>query len=483
MVCGPAAGEPGIPGVTVVLTGTNDQGTITPETTTTAANGSYSFGNLRPGTYTVTDTPPSGFLDGLLTRGNVTPIAGSVGTHDIGSITVAVGGTAAENDFAELPPATVSGFVYQDLNDNGLRASSGEPGIPGVTVVLTGTNDQGTITPETTTTAANGSYSFGNLRPGTYTVTDTPPSGFLDGLLTRGNVTPIAGSVGTHDIGSITVAVGGTAAENDFAELPPATVSGFVYQDLNDNGLRASTGEPGIPGVTVVLTGTNDQGTITPETTTTAANGSYSFGNLRPGTYTVTDTPPSGFLDGLLTRGNVTPIAGSVGTHDIGSITVAAGGTAAENDFAELPPAIVSGFVYQDLNDNGLRASTGEPGISWRDRRPHRNQRPRHNHTGNHDDGGERFVLLRQSPARDLHRHGHAAIRFPRRSADARQRDADRRQRRHPRHRQHYGGRRRHGGRERLRRAAARNRLRLRLPGPQRQRSARQHRRARHSAA
>ncbi len=357
------AGEPGIAGIPIQLTGSNDLGSITPIDATTGADGSYDFGNLRPGTYTVTQLQqPAGYFEGLATQGNVTPIPGSNTTGVIPSINVGVGQNVPNNDFGELLPGTISGFVYQDQNDDGLK-ETGEPGISDVTLQLTGTDAAGTITPETTTTAADGSYSFGNLAPGTYKVTITQPNGYLPGLATQGNVTPIAGSTVTGAIPGITISYNGSSPNNDFGELLPGAVSGYVYQDANDDGLK-ETGEPGIAGVPVELTGTNDLGPITPIDATTGADGSYDFSNLRPGTYTVTQLQqPSGYIAGLDTRGNVVPLPNSNTTHTIPGIGISFGQTAPNNDFGELLPGTLSGYVYYDKNDDGLRENS-EPGIS-----------------------------------------------------------------------------------------------------------------------
>ena len=43
--------------------------------------------------------------------------------------------------------------------------------------------------------------------------------------------------------------------------------------------------------------------------TTTNASGAYSFGNLRPGTYTLTETQPAGLLDGKDTAGSLGGVA------------------------------------------------------------------------------------------------------------------------------------------------------------------------------
>jgi len=65
------AGESGIKGVTVTLTGAG--GT---RTATTDAYGRYSFANLAAGTYTVTESQPAGYMQGTNTPGS--PVNGMV---------------------------------------------------------------------------------------------------------------------------------------------------------------------------------------------------------------------------------------------------------------------------------------------------------------------------------------------------------------------------------------------------------------------
>src|SRR5207247_7433507 len=93
-----------------------------------------------------------------------------------------------------------------------------------------------------------------------------------------------------------------TTAQNgvnyNFGEVKAVTIAGLVYHDTNGNG-ALNAGEPGIAGVTVTLSGTNNLGQAISATTTTAANGSYSFSTdsnsnaLRPGSYQITETQPS----------------------------------------------------------------------------------------------------------------------------------------------------------------------------------------------
>ena len=61
----------------------------------------------------------------MKTRGNVAPIAGSAAGPDvISGITVGPGGTAPNNDIAKIKPSSLSGYVYVDLNNNGVAGAS-----------------------------------------------------------------------------------------------------------------------------------------------------------------------------------------------------------------------------------------------------------------------------------------------------------------------------------------------------------------------
>src|SRR5207244_2568616 len=122
---------------------------------------------LRPGSYTLTETPPAGLLDGKLTQG--TPGTGTVLGRAFTSITLAQGTAGANNNFAELQPSSLAGFVYIDANDDGVFQGS-ESGLVGVGMALTGTDDLGNSVNLSVTTGAGGAYSFTTLRPGNYTL-------------------------------------------------------------------------------------------------------------------------------------------------------------------------------------------------------------------------------------------------------------------------------------------------------------------------
>jgi hypothetical protein len=92
---------------------------------------------------------------------------------------------------------------------------------------------------------------------------------------------------------------GGSDATVDFGEVPPASISGTKYKDLTGNGLTSD--DTPISGVTINLySDTNNNGTLDSSdmlvaTTTTASNGTYSFGQLTAGTYFVREVVQVGW--------------------------------------------------------------------------------------------------------------------------------------------------------------------------------------------
>ena len=290
------------------------------------------YGPLEPGNYEIVQTKiPDGYLPGKVVGGDGTVYPTSPTAPEI-ITTVAIppaGGTSTNNNFGELKSTSISGIVYYDANDNGVM-DPGETGIQGVTMTLTGPG--GTLT---TTTDATGAYSFNNLTPGTYTVTETQPTDYLNGTDVAGsNGGTVHNVVGNENINSITLASGDAAAGYDFGELKPASLAGNVYVDSHNDG-QLDPGDPPIANVKLTLSGFDDNGPVS-ATTTTASDGSYSFNNLRPGTYGIVETQPASYNEGATTVGS----QGGTGAIDtISDITLTAGTAGVNNNFGEVKPS------------------------------------------------------------------------------------------------------------------------------------------------
>lgn len=215
------------------VTVTIDDGTNPPRSTTTDSDGFYLFDTNPPATYTLTATPPPGY----------TQIAGPA------NVVVAPGETEPKTgrDFLLDADPTVSGTV----SDSG-------GGIGGVTVVLL----DGAVEVARTTTAVDGTYSFDLVPPGTYSVTVPDPPGDYD------VPSPEAVTALDEDVSGV-----------DLALTRPGSIAGTVT-----NG-----GAP-VAGTVLTITGPS----AFSQQVTTDAEGNYAVGDLPPGTYTVTLTPPSG---------------------------------------------------------------------------------------------------------------------------------------------------------------------------------------------
>lgn len=95
------AGEQGIAGVNVTLTGTDTQGNAVNQSTTTNANGGYQFNQLAAGTYEVVETQPSAFRDGQEAAGQGAQ-SSAVGQDEFTQLVLGPGAMAVNFNFGEL---------------------------------------------------------------------------------------------------------------------------------------------------------------------------------------------------------------------------------------------------------------------------------------------------------------------------------------------------------------------------------------------
>ncbi|MBN2215766.1 MAG: hypothetical protein JW719_00180 [Pirellulales bacterium] len=345
-------GESGIGGVTVTLREWTGTGFVDTVKTTDSINGYYAFDGLLPGEYEILETQPAGYLSVGATAGTVGgEVRGFVLDSDtIIGVDLEGGDNSIHNDFAEVRPASLSGHVYHDANDDGVFDQVNEDGIGGAAVTVAGEGITVTVA-----TDKDGFWHVDNLYPGEYQVTEVTPDGYLDGK----DRAPDGGGI-AHNPGDLITDVNLAAGQNgenyDFGELLPGGLCGYVYIDVNNNGLR-DPGEDGIGGVEVVLL-TADGTPI--DTIWTDETGHYCFHDLVPDTYGIMEIHPDAYVDGTDKEGTLGGVPHNPGDL-IDLIVVGSDQRGMENNFGERERVGISGYVYEDNNQNGVKDD--EPGI------------------------------------------------------------------------------------------------------------------------
>jgi len=166
----------------------------------------------------------------------------------------------------------VSGNIYEDVTGNGSK-DGGDGNLAGITVNLTGAGGG------TTTTDANGNYSFNAVAGGAHTLSEVLAPGWT-------SITPVGGSYGLT-LNSANFA-GGNPVKN-FGNFKNVVISGIVYRDRNGNGSRDLPQDDGFAG-SLVVTSQHD-------TATADANGAFVLSVIPKGSVldTIVGAIPAGF--------------------------------------------------------------------------------------------------------------------------------------------------------------------------------------------
>ena len=217
-------------------------------------------------------------------------------------------------------PASLTGSVFADINGNASR-DVGEPGLGGVTVILSaGSGESAT---QNATTVADGTYSFANVPVGKNNVTVLPAQS-------------------TSAVGATSFVV--TVAAGDANVVAPPVglrtsgrAAGVVFTDLNGNG-KQDANEPGFAGATVSLD-LNVDGTTEFTTTSTDGTGAFAFNNLPDGVHKLTVA---------------TPLNSKVTTVSSSLISITNGSVATPMLIGVQPTSAVTGRVVLGGSTSGL---------------------------------------------------------------------------------------------------------------------------------
>src|SRR5262249_46033484 len=143
------------------------------------------------------------------------------------------------------------------------------------------------------------------LAPGTYQITETTPTGYVQVAANVGtvNATVNGTQVSSGEIFGNTLQSGQNGINYNFGLSIPVAVTGYVYIDFNKDGVM-DAGDGGFANQTLNLVGTDALGRSVSATTKTDANGYYIFSNLMAGTYEV-DLVPTIYLSDAANVGTV----------------------------------------------------------------------------------------------------------------------------------------------------------------------------------
>ncbi|WP_446389400.1 SdrD B-like domain-containing protein [Coleofasciculus sp. B1-GNL1-01] len=288
-------------------------------TTTTSANGSYSFGDVLAGDYFVRQVTPTDLIQT---------------TTDPSLITIGSNTTVTGVDFGNVEEfGSISGQKFEDIDGDGIK-DAGEAGLAGWTIFIDA-NDNGSLDAgETnTTTDANGNYSFTDLSAGNYTIREVQQAGWQQ---TTSNPSDINITSGTDTTGV------------DFGNFQLGSISGQKFEDIDGDGVK-DAGEAGLAGWTIFIDSDNDGVLDAGETsTTTDSNGDYSFTGLTVETYTIREVQQAGWQQT---------------TTNPSAINITSSGTTVTGvNFGNFQLGSISGQKFEDTDGDGVK-DTGEAGL------------------------------------------------------------------------------------------------------------------------
>jgi len=359
-------GEPGMLGVSVALSSVSDIKFV-PQQMVTTASGQYRFDNLKPGTYMLTfgslpdfkftrskagsDDNKDSDVDSLGVSGNVILING-------------VSRTNIDAGLASTSTASIGNFVWEDMNGNGLQ-DNGEPAISGVSVSLSGTSNSGKLISKLVLTDLAGRYKFDSLPDGRYKVKFINPQNYFFTHIDLSDLNKNSdANIVTGETDEIILLKGQVLESIDAGLYRNASVGDFVWEDNNNNGIQ-DAGEPGISGTTVTISKVADISFVQRQTIT-SGTGQYKFENLKPGMYNIS-------FGVVAFKKPTASKAGSDNTKDsdpdesgvVSNVLLLSGGNRTDIDagYISTSTASIGGFVWEDLNANGIQ-DNGEQGIS-----------------------------------------------------------------------------------------------------------------------
>ncbi|HRQ29486.1 MAG TPA: SdrD B-like domain-containing protein [Saprospiraceae bacterium] len=342
--------------------------------------GYYQFNDITPGTYFIKAEIPQGYLPATNILSDVELNSdfthqNGFGTTDLLEIEAGVVRNDIDLGLIKVE-AQLGDRVWLDVNKNGIQEES-ETGLNGIQIRLY--NEAGdwiktTWSGNHPVSGKTGYWSFYNLPIGYYYVRFVIPVEYSNSKAFQGNSSIFDSDI-THKFGPGTTDMlflpdGFTQLDIDaglFLETY-SSMGDLVWEDINGNGIQDQD-EPGINDVTVQLF--NEQKVFLKQTKTAngddQTSGIYFFDYLPSGKYYLRILVPSAYYvatpSGGSDPGKDSDITHFNGPYTTSTIHLGVKEQKTDIDIGLYKLGSVNGFVWEDLNGNGLR-EVDEPGIN-----------------------------------------------------------------------------------------------------------------------
>lgn len=269
-------GESGLPGATVCLM--DEESGEEAFRAVVGEDGKYLFDAVMPGRYHLEFILPDNAVFARTVSGGNT-ITGENGTGRSESFAFASGATVRGPECGMLTLGRLDGLAYHDHDGDGVRGE-GEESLAGMTVTLTPSRAE--LEEVSVTTGEDGAFVLDALRPDTWTLTVICPE---ETVLSRTDSIrlPLAAGKNTQDA-PLQVAMGAQWNGQELGAVVPASLSGQMWMDENNNGLF-DEGESTPAGCEITVT--DDLTGKVFDTLRTDGEGRFATSGMIPGAFTV----------------------------------------------------------------------------------------------------------------------------------------------------------------------------------------------------
>ncbi len=316
--------------------------------TTSLRSGEFAFEALAPGQYSVEIELPEGYA--FTRSGGDSKAQFSLETKQTLQLgEIAMGQTLESIHIGALKPSAVGGVVWMD-DDNDGRRQPADSGVANVRVTMTSLDGEGEAS---MVTDESGTYRFEGVMPGRYVLRFELSDGQafakqIEGTQRVSCVPQVDALMAESE--ELAVVSGKDQTNKDVGVVGVATVEGTVWEDSTYDGQRNAQ-ERGVAGAKVELLDAKTETVVS--SVMTDENGAYAIDFVRTGEYTVRVTLPSNMIFTCAGQSAVAQLDTQQGATE--AFALAMGEGRSQLDFGAIVPAVVTGSLYVDGNENGTR--------------------------------------------------------------------------------------------------------------------------------